>query len=189
MMYPSNIDTQTLRAVINAGRDFFMVAEKKLKPRTDKTSALTGKQHATGTKNTAKPHHGTKTEAVLTLDRRTKREDRRSSVDRRTHDVPVAVERRTLERRAKVNRRRQIDPTTCERDYTPDEIEFMNAMDEYKRCNGRMFPTCSEILEVIQSLGYRKLPKTGDSPLPAHESPIPAPAPADSAPAVVSQGV
>jgi len=34
---------------------------------------------------------------------------------------------------------------------------FMNAMDEYKRKNGRMFPTCSEVLEVIRDLGYVKL--------------------------------
>ena len=62
-----------------------------------------------------------------------------------------------LERREKVNRRRQIDPTTCERDYTDDEVEFMNALDVYKRKNGRMFPTCSEVLEVVRSLGYVKL--------------------------------
>jgi hypothetical protein len=86
-------------------------------------------------------------------------EDRRSTTpDRRKMDVPVAVERRKLERRAKVNRRRQIDPTTCERDYLPEEIEFMNALDQYKRTSGRMFPTCSEILEVIRNLGYQKRP-------------------------------
>jgi hypothetical protein len=62
-----------------------------------------------------------------------------------------------MERRQKVNRRRQIDPTTCERDYTDQEVEFMNALDDYKRKSGRMFPTCSEVLEVIQSLGYVKL--------------------------------
>jgi hypothetical protein len=61
-----------------------------------------------------------------------------------------------LERRQKVNRRRQIDPTTCERDYTNDEIEFMNALDDYKRKSGRMFPTCSEVLEVVRTLGYVK---------------------------------
>jgi hypothetical protein len=33
----------------------------------------------------------------------------------------------------------------------------MNAMDEYKRKSGRMFPTCSEVLEVIRNLGYVKL--------------------------------
>ena len=32
----------------------------------------------------------------------------------------------------------------------------MRAMDDYKRTSGRMFPTCSEILEVIRDLGYVK---------------------------------
>ena len=60
------------------------------------------------------------------------------------------------ERRQKIQRRRQIDPTTCERDYSQEEIEFMSALDEYKRNSGRMFPTCSEILEVFRNLGYMK---------------------------------
>lgn len=92
-----------------------------------------------------------------TLDRRGKGGDRRKEKqDRRASNQPVAVERRKLERREKVARRRQIDPTTCERDYTADEVEFMNALDDYKRTSGRMFPTCSEVLEVIRNLGYAK---------------------------------
>ena len=51
-------------------------------------------------------------------------------------------------------RRRLIDPTTCERDYGRDEIEFMQALERYKRTSGRMFPPCSEVLEVVRSLGY-----------------------------------
>ena len=58
--------------------------------------------------------------------------------------------------RQRIERRRQIDPTTCERDYTADEIEFMKAMDDYKRLNGRPFPTWSEVLEVVRGLGYRR---------------------------------
>ncbi len=54
------------------------------------------------------------------------------------------------------SRRRYIDPATCERDYSRDEVEFMNALSEYKRVSGRMFPTCSEILEVLRRLGYEK---------------------------------
>jgi hypothetical protein len=104
-----------------------------------------------------KPH-----EDSVVVDRRANR-DRRKSGDRRKKDVPVAVERRKIERRAKVNRRRQIDPTTCERDYTEEEVEFMNALDEYKRTSGRMFPTCSEILEVVRKLGYEKT--TGGHPV------------------------
>jgi hypothetical protein len=96
--------------------------------------------------------------AAATVDRRAST-DRRGAGDRRKKDVPVALERRAIERRAKVSRRRQIDPTTCERDYSQDELEFMNALDLYKRVNGRMFPTCSEVLEVIRSLGYEKRPQ------------------------------
>ena len=68
---------------------------------------------------------------------------------RRKVNVAPPVERR--------KRRRQIDPTTCERDYTDAAVQFMHAMDEYKRASGRMFPTCSEILEVITRLGYRQI--------------------------------
>ena len=90
------------------------------------------------------------------MDRRAKKE-RRQPDERRRTDAPVAAERRDLVRREKVNRRRQIDPTTCERDYTTDEVEFMHALDRYKCASGRMFPTCSEVLEVIRSLGYAKV--------------------------------
>jgi hypothetical protein len=54
-------------------------------------------------------------------------------------------------------RRRFVDPTTCERDYTQAETEFMMAMNEYKRSSGRMFPTWSEVLEVLRGLGYEKI--------------------------------
>jgi len=54
------------------------------------------------------------------------------------------------------SRRRLVDPTTCERDYQPDELEFMQAIEQYKRASGRQFPTCSEVLEVVRSLGYSR---------------------------------
>ena len=53
-------------------------------------------------------------------------------------------------------RRRFVDPTTCERDYAAAEVEFMMAMQEYKKRSGRMFPTWSEVLEVLTGLGYEK---------------------------------
>ena len=53
-------------------------------------------------------------------------------------------------------RRRFVDPTTCDRDYAADEVEFMQAIERYKRSSGRNFPTCSEVLEVVRSLGYTK---------------------------------
>lgn len=87
--------------------------------------------------------------------------DRREG-DRRKENLPAA-EFRKPERR-KVQRRRQIDPTTCERDYKDDEIEFMQALDTYKRASGRMFPTCSEILEVIRGMGYVRVSPALASP-------------------------
>jgi hypothetical protein len=58
--------------------------------------------------------------------------------------------------RAASRRRRFVDPTTCERDYSAAEWEFMQAMQDYKQRSGRMFPTWSEVLEVVRSLGYQK---------------------------------
>lgn len=85
-------------------------------------------------------------------------QNRRSMGDRRQKpDVDFAGEERRVSERRKVERRRQIDPTTCERDYSTAEIEFMRAMDDYKRRSGRQFPTWSEVLEVINDLGYRKV--------------------------------
>ena len=130
-----------------------MVASKKNLVKTS-----TSKKAETRTAH-GKPHSGHKArETAATVDRRDSHE-RRERLDRRSLSLPVAVERRVLERRVKVSRRRQIDPTTCERDYTPDEIEFMSAMNGYKHSSGRMFPTCSEVLEVLKRLGYEKRPQ------------------------------
>src|SRR5438552_6797845 len=90
--------------------------------------------------------------------------DRRGN-ERRKRQIPVALERRSgKDRRDLGERRRQIDPTTCERDYNNEEIEFMKAMDQYKRENRRPFPTWSEVLEVLRALGYRKVAEPSQMP-------------------------
>ena len=71
---------------------------------------------------------------------------------------------RAAKARQASGRRRFVDPTTCERDYSQAEIEFMLAMNEYKQKSGRMFPTWSEVLEVLRSLGYEKFPDARDAP-------------------------
>ena len=86
-------------------------------------------------------------------------------IDRRKRALPVPQERRTgKERRNQGERRRQIDPTTCERDYSDEEIDFMKSMDQYKRDNRRPFPTWSEVLEVLRALGYRKVAEPSQMP-------------------------
>ena len=70
-----------------------------------------------------------------------------------------ATEQATRAANARQNsgRRRFVDPTTSEREYTNAEMEFMMAMNEYKQSSGRMFPTWSEVLEVLRGLGYEKV--------------------------------
>lgn len=97
----------------------------------------------------------TTTESELVVDRRRASRRLAARCDEQQQQ-PVENEEPTQERR-KGERRRQIDPTTCERDYSGLEVEFMRAMDEYKRRSGRQFPTWSEVLEVLHCLGYRKV--------------------------------
>jgi hypothetical protein len=40
--------------------------------------------------------------------------------------------------------------------YTDEELEFLRAMDEYKRQYRRPFPAWHEVLAVLKSLGYSK---------------------------------
>ena len=87
--------------------------------------------------------------------------ERRTGVPRRASDEvdPAATQEPTAapqaERRAKKDRRRRIDPTTFEKQYTPDEMEFMNAMQRFKEGTGKSFPTHAEVLKVAIALGYR----------------------------------
>ena len=68
----------------------------------------------------------------------------------------VAQSIRATTARNQSGRRRLIDPTTCDRDYSAAEMEFMQAIQTYKQNSGRMFPTWSEVLEVLRGLGYEK---------------------------------
>lgn len=55
-------------------------------------------------------------------------------------------------------------PITAEVQYTPQQQQFLQAMDRYKRENRRPFPTWSEVLAVLESLGYRQVAEP--TPLP-----------------------
>ncbi len=103
--------------------------------------------------------------------------NQRRGMERRKRNIPVALDRRgaagTPAREPLPERRRQVDPTTCERDYNEDEIMFMKAMDQYKRDNRRPFPTWSEVLEVLRALGYRKVAEP--TALPGNTRPIDVP--------------
>jgi hypothetical protein len=89
--------------------------------------------------------------------------ERRTGPERRDKGAPSAEPKKPAasearpERRAKKERRRRIDPTTFEKQYTDDEMEFMNAMQRFKESSGKSFPTYREVLKVVMSLGYRRL--------------------------------
>ena len=131
------------------------MADSKAKKRASSTTKKSAKTKTKPTRS-SKAAKAKADKGAVAVDRR--RNDRRKKTTTADESNQATPEKPKLERRAKVNRRRQIDPTTCERDYTNDEIEFMRALDDYKRNNGRQFPTCSEILEVIRDLGYVKRP-------------------------------
>jgi hypothetical protein len=64
---------------------------------------------------------------------------------------------RAAQARKGSGRRRLVDPATCDRDYSRAEMEFMQAMQEYKTKSGRTYPTWGEVLQVVYRLGYQKL--------------------------------
>lgn len=43
-----------------------------------------------------------------------------------------------------------------------EQLEFIKAVDEYKRVNSRPFPTWTEVLDVVLYLGYRKVAPIGE---------------------------
>jgi hypothetical protein len=100
-------------------------------------------------------------------DRRESVVDRRMGLDRREEDAAFeGTERRTkserrndtgLERRRGPGRRRSDDRKAAEEgEMTAEQFEFCMAIETYKKVNKKMFPTWTEVLEVITQLGYRK---------------------------------
>ena len=96
--------------------------------------------------------------------------DRRSGLERRDAEdraraaeaarevayVPFLTASPPKERRARKERRRRIDPTTFDKQYSDDEMEFMTAMQRFKVQSGKAFPSHAEVLSVARSLGYRQ---------------------------------
>ncbi|HEX8524753.1 MAG TPA: hypothetical protein VF669_21045 [Tepidisphaeraceae bacterium] len=75
--------------------------------------------------------------------------ERRSGVDRRSDTG--------LERRRGPGRRRSDDRKAAEEgEMTAEQFEFVMAIETYKKVNKRMYPTWTEVLEVINQLGYLK---------------------------------
>jgi hypothetical protein len=51
---------------------------------------------------------------------------------------------------------RRGDAANCEIEFSDEEREFLMAVDRYKAGAGVHFPTLTQLLAVLKSLGYRK---------------------------------
>jgi hypothetical protein len=86
--------------------------------------------------------------------------DRRAGPDRRAGDLtpaggifsPVPA----FDRRERNDRRRRVDPTTFDKQYTRDELDFMAAIQKFKEQTGNPYPSHRDVLKVAVCLGYRK---------------------------------
>jgi hypothetical protein len=104
-------------------------------------------------------------------DRRNSVVDRRAGVERRQQtraesgytgpERRLSDDRREdtgLERRRGPGRRRSDDRKAAEEgEMTTEQFEFCMAIETYKKVNKKMFPTWTEVLEVVRHLGYRKV--------------------------------
>ena len=108
-------------------------------------------------------------EGVQGPDRRQSRVDRRVGLDRRQQSAAEAgytgperreADRRNtgLERRRGPGRRRSDERKSAEEgEMNTAQFELVMAIETYKKVNRRMYPTWTEILEVVRQLGYRKV--------------------------------
>jgi len=49
-----------------------------------------------------------------------------------------------------------------EGEHDDDQFEFMMAVEEFKSKNNKPFPTLSELLFILKTLGYRKVAESGN---------------------------
>jgi len=83
--------------------------------------------------------------------------ERRSENDRERR-ASVTDRRSGMDRRRGPGRRRgEVRRAAEEGEITGELLEFIMAIDHYKKLNDRPFPTWSEVFEIVQYLGYRKV--------------------------------
>lgn len=90
--------------------------------------------------------------------------DRRSGLDRREIAArlgkaghhPAATDTGLERRRGPGRRRTDYTKAAEEGEMTTEQFLFVMAIDAFKKANGKMFPTWTDVLEVVRLLGYRK---------------------------------
>ena len=83
--------------------------------------------------------------------------DRRGGLDRREIEGTES----DLDRRRGPGRRLSDFVKAAEEgEMTPDQFQFLMAINAFKQANDRSFPTWTDVLEVVRKLGYRKTQKS-----------------------------
>ena len=79
--------------------------------------------------------------------------DRRAS----SREAYTGPERRSLKQTRGPGIRRSDSRRSAEQgEMTPEQFEFIQAVNDYKRLNNKPFPTWTEVLDIVHALGYRK---------------------------------
>ena len=82
-------------------------------------------------------------------------DNRRSGLERRnSRERRAGMERRHALRR--VEDQQAFQKRVEEGELTLEEVEFVRAVDRYKRKFNRPFPTWSEVLAIVKELGYTR---------------------------------
>lgn len=83
--------------------------------------------------------------------------DRRLGLDRRDMPDAEGAEFSDLDRRRGAGRRRSdFLRSADEGELTREQFMFLMAINSFKKANNKLFPTWTDVLEVIRLLGYRK---------------------------------
>ena len=129
---------------------------------TSPTAAAAAESAVEGTVESTKPRGPDRRQSVV--DRRTGAERRQQTRAESGYAGPErrsGAERRSgtgLERRRGPGRRRSDDRKAAEEgEMTAEQFEFCMAIQTYKKVNKKMYPTWTEVLEVVRQLGYRKV--------------------------------
>jgi len=78
--------------------------------------------------------------------------DRRVGLDRRQDGATTDMDRR----RGPGRRLSDFTKAAEEGEMTKEQFLFLMAIDEFKKSNGKAYPTWTDVLEVVRLLGYRK---------------------------------
>ena len=123
----------------------------------------TGAADASPAEHAGHPEHVGPELRLSEVDRRNGLDRRRATADESGYTGP---ERRTkerrdttgLERRRGAGIRRSDERRAAEEgEMNTEQFEFVMAVEAYKKANRKLYPTWTEIFEVLRQLGYRKV--------------------------------